>query len=120
MGADGEIAVEPDRQPGVAPSCGRRRQLAFGLPLQKQEEPDAFLMGGREFGQGRPARIAECRRPVAPGERSAVAVKMLVQRFENGEVGKRPPARAPEIRERLALRARRIAAASSSRSQNRR
>ena len=50
IGADREVTIKPDRQPGRA--AGRRRggELPVGLPLQELEEFDTVAMCGGEFG----------------------------------------------------------------------
>ena len=49
VGADREVAIEPDRQPGGTPGRRRGRELAVGFPLQKLEELDPVAMSGGEF-----------------------------------------------------------------------
>src|SRR5579875_240780 len=66
IGADGKVAVEPDRQPAGAPGRRRGGKLAVGLPLQELEEFDPLATGAGEVGDRGRARIAHRGGPVRP------------------------------------------------------
>ena len=48
--ADGEVAIESQRQSGLAPGHRSRSKLPVGLPLQVLKEFDTVVMCAREFG----------------------------------------------------------------------
>ena len=86
VGADREVAIEPDRQPGGAPGGRRSAELAVGFPLQELEELDPVAMSGGEIGDLGRSRVAHRRRPIAPREPAPVAAVVLVQRLERRKI----------------------------------
>ena len=92
--ADGEIAIEPDLQPG---GFGARRgagELPVGEPLREQGEGDPFGVLARFAFQRRGLGVAQRLRPTAP----LFAFSLLRDRLENREAPERLAALGDEAR----------------------
>ena len=85
VGADREVADQPDRHPRRPRRRLRRGEARIGEELQEGME---FHLGGVGSGEGgdlRAGRVAIGRRPRLPiAERRVLLRKMRVQRFEPG------------------------------------
>jgi hypothetical protein len=106
---DREVAVESERQPGLASGLGRGAELAVGFPLQPLEEVDPIGVRASKFGDLRRMRMAHRRRPGMPREAGARAHEMLVQCLEYREIGERPATRQLKFAKRQPERALRLA-----------